>query len=275
MNGGLLSIEISCRSGVWFARLNRPERRNALSEDSLSNMLALCARVEQDPQSRALVLWGAGGHFCAGADTSRLLGLLEEPPDEHGDPLTRHNRTFGAVLERLRALPVPTIAVVRGSAVGGGCGLAAACDRVIAADDAVFSMPEVTLGVAPAQIAPFIIERVGKARSRWLLICAEPMNAGRAQELGLADVVVPPADVSAAVSAALHSILKTEPEAVRATRRLIGVWEEHGLAAALDQGSAEFARLVRFGAVRAGLAAARERRSPAWVAGLPELPEFS
>ena len=268
------TLEFDCRAGIWFARLNRPERRNALSEKILQSMLSLCTRIEQETQSRALVLWGAGGHFCAGADTSRLLGMIEQPTDQRGDPLARHNRTFGTVLERLRALPVPTIAVVRGSAIGGGCGLAATCNHVLATEDALFSMPEVTLGVAPAQIAPFIAERVGQAKARWLLICGEPMNARRAQEIGLADVVVPTAELHAAVSSALRSVLKAEPEAVRATRGLLRALDEHVLAAVLDHGSAEFARLVRFGAVRAGLAAMRERRPPAWVVDLPDLPEF-
>jgi isohexenylglutaconyl-CoA hydratase len=274
-NAKSAALEVNCRAGIWFARLNRPERRNALSEELVQALLTLCARVDEDTQSRAVVLWGAGDNFCAGADTSRLTDMLDAPPAEQDDALARHNRAFGSVLTRLRALLVPSIAVVRGSAIGGGCGLAATCNLVLATEEATFAMPEVTLGLAPAQIAPFIVERIGKAKARWYLICGEPMTAHRAQEIGLADVIVQPTELQGAVATALRSVLKTEPEAVRVTRRLIGALDAQELAAVLDYSAAEFARLVRRGEVRAGLAALRARRAPAWVVDVPELPEFS
>src|SRR5262245_30507908 len=185
-------IESERRGPFWFSRLNQPDKRNALSEPLLAALDAVCAGVEADVEARGLVLWGAGGHFCAGADFARFQTLMSEPAASNGpDPIATHNRAFGLVLERLAALPVPTLGVVRGAAIGGGVGLAAALDRIIAADDATFAMPEVTLGVAPAQIAPFVTRRVGATRARWLMFAATRLDAQAAQAVGLADVVVP------------------------------------------------------------------------------------
>jgi isohexenylglutaconyl-CoA hydratase len=178
------------------------------------------------------------------------------------------------MLERVSALPVPTIAVVSGVAMGGGCGLAAACDRVIAADDATFAMPEVTLGVAPAQIAPFVVRRAGARRGRWLMVSGARLKGADAQAEGLADVVVPPGGLRAALEADLGLLAAAEPAALRATKRIVNRTLETSLADSLDAAALEFAGLLRHGAAREGIAAKVARRAPAWSAPLPELPDF-
>src|SRR5512135_3032539 len=133
-----MPLQLECRGHFWFARFNRADKRNALSEPLLQALVQACDTVEADAQARALVMWGAGGHFSAGADFDRFQQLMEQsPPAGEADPIATHNRAFGAALERLARLPVPTLAVVRGAALGGGCGLACVTDRVIAAEDAV------------------------------------------------------------------------------------------------------------------------------------------
>jgi isohexenylglutaconyl-CoA hydratase len=178
------------------------------------------------------------------------------------------------MLERLATLPVPTIAVVTGYALGGGCGLAAACDRVIAADDAIFGTPEVTLGVAPAQIAPFLLRRCGARRARWLMLGGARLGAAAAREAGLADVVVTTAGLRTTLEAELRLLAVAEPSALRATKRIVTRSLEAPLDAALDDAAQEFATLLRHGAAREGIAATAERRAPAWQAALPTLPEF-
>jgi len=264
------------RSGAfWFARLNRPDRRNALSDELVVELGRLCERVTADLEARALVLYGAGGNFCAGADLGGFLQLMQSEPGHAEDPIARHNRQFGATLEGLAALPVPSIAVVTGVAMGGGCGLASACDRVIAAEDAVFAMPEVTLGVAPAQIAPFIIRRIGATRARWLMVSAARLPAEAALQAGLADRVVAAPELRATVEAELRLLGSAEPSALRATKRIINVAVDSPLPAALDSASLEFAGLLRHGAVGEGIAATRQKRAPAWQAAVPDLPDFT
>ena len=270
--GGLLHADN--RGGFWFARLNRPDKRNALSDELVAGLSGLLDRVGADLGARALVLSGAGGHFCAGADFAGFLALMQTAPGHADDPIARYNRGFGAMLERVAALPVPTIAVVTGVAMGGGCGLAAACDRVIAAEDATFAMPEVTLGVAPAQIAPFVVRRAGARRARWLMLGAARLTAAAAREHGLADVVVPAGGLRAALEAELRLLAAAEPAALRATKRIVTRTLEAPLATALDAAAQEFAGLLRHGAAAEGIAASRARRPPAWTAALPELSDF-
>ena len=262
------------RAGFWFARLNRPEKRNALSDPLVAALTMLFDRVAADLEARALVLSGAGGHFCAGADFGRFLELMQTPAGQADDPIAHYNRQFGAMLERVASLPVATIAVVSGSAMGGGCGLAAACDRVIAAEDATFAMPEVTLGVAPAQIAPFVVRRAGARRARWLMLAGARLKGPAARDAGLADVVVPATDLRAALEAELGLLAAAEPAALRATKRIVTRTLESPLAAALDAAAHEFAGLLRHGAAREGIAATVARRAPAWATPLPELPDF-
>lgn len=270
--GDLLQVEHLGK--FWFARLNRPDKRNALSDALVEALVALLERVSADLEARALVISGAGGHFCAGADFAGFLALMQTAPGQADDPIARYNSGFGAMLERVATLPVPTIAVVTGVAMGGGCGLAAACDRVIAAEDATFAMPEVTLGVAPAQIAPFVVRRAGARRARWLMLGGARLKAAQAQAEGLADVVVPADGLRAALEAELRLLAAAEPAALRATKRIVNRALETPLSASLDAAALEFAGLLRHGAAREGIAATVGRRAPAWAAPLPELPEF-
>jgi isohexenylglutaconyl-CoA hydratase len=267
-------LQVRRDAGVWFARLNRPDKRNALSDALVSALGTTCERIVADLEARALVLHGAGGHFCAGADFAGFLALMQTEPGHAQDPIARYNREFGAMLERVAALPVPTIAVVTGVAMGGGCGLAAACDRVIAADDATFAMPEVTLGVAPAQIAPFVVRRAGARRARWLMLSGARLRAPAALEAGLADAVVPDAHLRDALAADLKLLAAAEPAALRATKRIVNRTLEAPLGAALDAAAQEFAGLLRHGAAREGIAATMAKRAPAWTTPLPDLPDF-
>jgi len=268
-------VQLERRGPFWFARLNRADKRNALNEAMVDALASACDTVAGDGEARALVIWGAGGNFCAGGDFGRFQQLLASPAPAGADPVAIDNRSFGAMLERIAALPVPTIGVVRGAAMGGGCGLACALDRVIAAEDASFAMPEVTLGVVPAQIAPFVARRIGATRARWLMLAASRLDARAALAAGIADVVLPASELAAAVLVELQSLALAEPSALRTTKLITARAVEQPLAAALDAAADDFARLLRKGMALVGLAAARERRRPAWHGQVPTLPEFT
>jgi isohexenylglutaconyl-CoA hydratase len=271
---GTADLEVQREQGFWLARLNRPGKRNALSDAIVEGLGALFDQVAADPEARALLLWGAGGNFSAGADFDGFLRLMSAEAGAGEDSIARYNRAFGSMLEKLVALPVPTLAVVRGAAMGGGCGLAAACDHVLAGEDAAFAMPEVTLGVAPAQIAPFVVRRIGATRARWLMLSGERLDASKAFDLGLADEISPAQEIRAAVSRSLAKLALAEPAALRATKRIVDRSLRGGLGDTLDDAAREFARLLRHGAAREGIAAVRERRAPLWRITAPGLPEF-
>ncbi|MFM0156895.1 MULTISPECIES: enoyl-CoA hydratase/isomerase family protein [Paraburkholderia] len=262
--------------GVVYATLNRPDKRNALTDDLVVALSAECDRVADDDRVRAFVLRGAGGTFCAGGDFSGFKALMREPAPSVGlDPIARYNRQFGALLEKLAALPMPTIAVVEGAAAGGGCGLAAACDHVIMAADAHFSMPETTLGLPPAQIAPFIVARIGKTRARWLMLTGRRLSAAEALYAGLADETATPGGLNIVLQSELSRVLAAEPVAQRATKRIVADAAKRELPLVLDAAADAFAMALRSGTVTEGLVALAEKRAPSWRIAAPTTPELS
>jgi isohexenylglutaconyl-CoA hydratase len=260
-------IRIESRGAFVFATLDAPATRNALSDAMVSGLNEAITRAESQPITRALVIRGAGGTFCAGGDFSRFRELMATAPPANGvDPIAQFNRGFGVVLERLHACSIATIAVVEGAAMGGGAGLAAACDFVLASQSAQFGMPEVTLGLPPAQIAPFVAARLGHGAALRLMLSGQRVNAAQALNSGLADEVLLDAD---ALDARLHALLtelgRAEPAALRATKAILQRRATQPLSETLDFASTAFASALRSGTASEGLTALSAKRPASWV----------
>ncbi|WP_243457518.1 enoyl-CoA hydratase/isomerase family protein [Ottowia testudinis] len=174
-----------------FWTLNAPATRNALTGEMVTALRAACERARADTPLRAIVLRGAGGHFCAGGSLGDFASAIGRPFDGNpaDDPLVAVNRSYGALLQQLCALPQFVIAAVQGAAMGGGVGLMCCADFVLAAPDAVFATPEVTLGIVPAQIAPFVVRRLGDAKARDWLLSGARWTAPQALAAGLVNAV--------------------------------------------------------------------------------------
>ena len=163
--------------------LNRPEARNALSPAMVCELGEALEEARDEASVRAVVLIGAGGNFCAGGD----LKGMEDRQSAFGSSATTiaaSNRRYGALLEMADALPKAVIALVEGSAMGGGVGLISVADWVIAERKAQIGTPEVTVGLLPAQIAPFVVRRIGYAQARRLAACGLRLSAEEAQRIG-------------------------------------------------------------------------------------------
>ena len=160
---------------------------------------------------------------------------------------------------------VLTLAVVEGAAMGGGCGLAAACDLVLAADSAQLAMPEVTLGLPPAQIAPFVAERIGERAALRLMATGQRIGAVEAARIGLVDEVVPVAELDAALKRWAEQLQRAEPQALRATRSILRHSATESLGDKLDFAAQCFARSLRSGTASEGLAALAAKRPPGWA----------
>lgn len=243
--------------GVLTLTFDRPEARNALTPAMLEALVAGFDEAERDVTVCALVLRAAGPSFCAGGDFGGFQRLIAQAaPADGPDPIVASNRGYGMVLERLAGLSVPTIAVIAGAAVGGGVGFVAACDFALARADATFRLPEVTLGLPPAQVAPFVADRIGRSRARRLMLTAELLDAGAALRYGLVDHVAADdaglADELARISGALEH---AEPAAVRATKAILARDGTDARGATLDFAAEHFARALRSPAVRERLAA--------------------
>ena len=256
-------IRIETRGAFVHATLDAPATRNALTDAMVTGLVEACRLAESTPAMRALVIRGAGRTFCAGGDFSGFRrAMAAAAPTDGVDPIATSNRRFGAMLEQLRGLTVATIAVVEGAAMGGGCGLAACCDVVLAASDAKFAMPEVTLGLPPAQIAPFVADRVGERTALRLMLTGRRIDATQALACGLVDEVVA---VDARLADWLAELSRAEPAALRATKTILQRRRAASLADTLDYASLAFATSLRSGTAAEGLAALAAKRLANWV----------
>ena len=257
-------IRTETRGAFVYATLDAPATLNALTEVMVVDLLESLSRAEAQPAMRALVIRGAGGNFCAGGDFSRFRALMATPAAAT-DPIATFNRAFGSLLERLHRAQVATVAVVEGAAMGGGAGLAACCDFVLASSAARFGMPEVTLGLPPAQIAPFIAARLGEAAALRLMLTGQRLKAHEAMACGLADEVLEGDALDERLAALLTALGRAEPAALRATKAIVQHRRSASLSDTLDFASVKFAASLRSGCAAEGINALFAKRGARWV----------
>ena len=242
--------------------LNRPEVRNAFDEEVISSLTAVVSNAAQDQSLRAVVLAGAGKAFCAGADVAWMAKAIAYSRREN----LNDAEVLARMLERLDTLPVPVIARIQGAALGGGVGLAAVCDIAIAAEDAMFALSEVKLGILPAVIAPYVLRKIGVSAARELFSTGSRFGAARAKEIGLVHEVVPAAELDAAVANRVREILSAGPRAVARAKALIreiaGAHPNDVIGLTTNTIAAQ--RVSEEG--QEGLRAFLERRKPNWPA---------
>ena len=214
---GFRYLDVRRDDGVEFVALNRPQVRNAFNEGTITELTWWADAVSRDDAVRAVVLAGHGAVFCAGADLEWMQRMATFSHQQNLDDASDMARMF-LTLDRL---PMPVVGRVHGAAMGGGVGLAAICDIVVAADDTQFGLTEVRLGLIPAVIAPFVIGRIGRSAARELFLTGARFPAARARELGLVHAVVPAGDLDATVRTYLDDILAGAPGAIRAAKHLI------------------------------------------------------
>ena len=260
-------IKLEAQGPVLRLWLNRPESRNALSGRMVQEISATFEAIRDDRSVRVVVLRGAGGTFCAGADIKNMAVVTQAPPAGAGDDLQQSNRRFGLMLETVNSAPQAVVAAVEGYAMGGGFGLACVADVTIAAEDARFAMTEVTLGVVPAAISPFVVRRIGLTAARRFGVSGARLTGTQAREVGIAHLAVQAAEaLDAAVTDAINQILQCAPEAVAETKRLmLRAAGPAPLSELLDQAAESFVRAVRSPEGREGTKAFVEKRKPAWA----------
>jgi isohexenylglutaconyl-CoA hydratase len=245
--------------------LHNPAQRNALDDDMVQALLAACADAARDPALRFVVLTGSGGAFCAGGHLGDMSALVGQALAEGAsDPLIALNRRFGDLLHALCALPQVLIAAVDGPAVAGGFGLVCCADFVVATPAASFATPEVTLGIAPAQIAPFVWRRLGDATARQMLLEARRFNASEAVIVGLVNEMADH-DLEATTAALIAHLRRAAPGAIAATKRLLDRLAAHAVLDVRDEAARAFAASLRNDEAREGLEAFAHRRSPGWA----------
>jgi isohexenylglutaconyl-CoA hydratase len=258
------TLRLRQQGGCLHLTFNRPEVRNALNERMWNEISAVFSAIENDRSIRTVVLRGEGGVFCAGGDLKERA-TIAAPEAGGADPMLERNRKGGRILLQIDRAPQAVVAVVEGPAMGGGFGMVCVCDIALAAADARFRMPEVTLGIPPAQISPFITRRVGASHARRLALTASTIDAQHALAIGLVHQVCADAEgLDEALAATLSRLDACAPGAIAAAKKLISLTgtvpvEEH-----LDLAARAFVAAVRSDEGREGAAAFRDKRKPRW-----------
>lgn len=250
-------LHLSVADGLATITLNRPGALNALSRELAAHLGATLAELGDRADLRVVVLRGAGERaFCTGADLKERAGLS---PDERG----AHTALIGAAADLLAALPVPTIAAIRGYALAGGLELALACDIRLAAEDAVFGLTEVRIGIFPGAGGPVRLPRVvGPGKAREMIFSGRRLDAAEALACGLVERVLPLADFDQAVAELAGQIRDAAPLAMRAVKRVLDQSLDLPAAAALAYAEALRRPLDATHDYAEGLAAFAERRPP-------------
>ncbi len=247
--------------------LNDPATRNALSDVMVVGLYEACLRAQKDTTLRIVVLTGAPGAFSAGGSLGSFASAIGQPlkPGE-SDPLIPMNRRFGDVLHAICALPQMLVCAVDGPAMGGGFGLVCCADHVIATRRSVFATPEVTLGLPPAQIAPFVWQRLGDATARQCLLQGRSYRAEEARAINLVDELVDDHALDAALRARLKEMLRAAPGAMACSKRLLQLLRDE-VADLREEAAIAFAEALRGPEAAAGLAAFSKKQPAPWAGG--------
>jgi methylglutaconyl-CoA hydratase len=250
------------RSGsVEYLELNRPDVRNALSDQTIAELTTWAEAIASDKSVRVAVISGAGKVFCAGADLNWFRAMASYTPEEN----VRDARAGARLFDLLDSLPLALIGRVHGAALGGGSGLASVCDIVVAADDAVFGFTEVKLGIIPAMIAPYALAKIGRSAARELFLTGRRFDAQRAMAIGLVHAVVPAGDLDARIDQYISELLSSGPEAIADAKRLLReIW--HRPPRDVQELMAESIASRRASAeAQEGMRAFLDKRAPSWT----------
>jgi methylglutaconyl-CoA hydratase len=246
---------------VTTVTINRPDVRNAFNEELMRELTDFAKGVPDDGSVRVVILQGAGSVFCAGADLNWMSKVVGYTREQNVADVHRAAELYFA----FDSLPVPLIGRIHGAALGGGAGLAATCDIVIAADDTMFGFTEVTLGIVPATISPYVVRKIGLAAARELCLSGVRFPARRAKELGLATEVVSLSEMDETVARHVDQFKRASPSAVSATKRLLRAVYGRQPADVMDLTVDVIANQRASVEGQEGMRAFLEKRKPKWA----------
>ncbi|HJW25745.1 MAG TPA: enoyl-CoA hydratase/isomerase family protein [Rhodocyclaceae bacterium] len=258
------TLEIEISGAVATLWMNRPDVHNAFDETLIDELGRACKALDQDPAVRVVVLAGRGKSFSAGADLNWMKRAAGYTVDEN----LRDARALAGMLRTLAEMKKPTVARVHGAALGGGMGLACACDIAVASTQAVFATSEVKFGIIPAAISPYVLRAIGARQAYRYFQTAERIGAGQAREIGLVHEAVAPEELDAKVQEIVAALLLGGPAAQAAAKELIAAVDQRPLNQNLvDDTAHRIAHLRATPEAREGIAAFLEKRHPDWVGG--------
>ena len=258
------TLEIELQGPVATIWMNRPELHNAFDEILIAELTAACVALDEDSDVRVVVLGGRGKSFSAGAD----LNWMRRAANNGLDDNLNDARALARMLRTLAEMKKPTIARIQGAALGGGMGLAAACDIAVASTKAVFATSEVRFGIIPSAISPYVLRAIGARQATRYFQSAERIDAARAREIGLVHETVEPEALDAKVQEIVTALLQGGPLAQAAVKDLIRAVDGQSINDTLvDDTAHRIAHLRATPEAREGIAAFLDKRPAAWLPG--------
>ncbi|MGA6097489.1 gamma-carboxygeranoyl-CoA hydratase [Stutzerimonas marianensis] len=242
--------------------LNRPEKNNAFNAEMIRELVSAIDQIQADKTLRFLVLRGRGKHFSAGAD----LAWMQQSAKLDFEANLTDARELAELMYSLYHLKLPTLAVVQGAAFGGAVGLVACCDMAIGAHDALFSLSEVRIGLAPAVISPFVVKAIGERATRRYALTGERFGGERARDLGLLSESYAASELDDAMQGWLDNLMLNSPQAMRASKDLLREAASASLSPALRRYTENAIARIRVSPEgQEGLNAFLEKRKPKWL----------
>ena len=257
------ALDIELNGPVATLWMNRPDLHNAFDETLITELTAACMALDDDADIRAVVLAGRGKSFSAGADLNWMRRAANNGIDEN----LNDARGLAKMLRTIAEMKKPTIARVQGAALGGGMGLASACDIAVASTKAVFATSEVKFGIIPSAISPYVIRAMGARAAYRYFQSAERLSAQRAYEIGLLHEVVEPEALDAKVQEIVDALVQGGPKAQAAAKDLIRAVANQPINDAVVEDTAQrIAHLRATPEAKDGIAAFLDKRTPGWLA---------
>ncbi len=253
-------------AGMLTITLNRPEVRNAMSMDMVGELTDVLGGAEADPSVRVVVVRGSGGHFCAGGDIGDMAQARMKMAAGDPDAMAAVNAKFGRLCLAYARSPLPIITVLEGSVMGGGFGLACVSDVTLALNNVVFRLPETSLGVVPAQIAPFLVERIGYAEAKRLAVTGGKVGAAEALAIRLVHEVHADAEsLNASVKQVADRMMACAPGAIATTKKLLARARLEAPQDLIEDAAQLFSQAIQSAEGQEGTAAFMQKRQPSWV----------
>ena len=264
--GPYQTLVVDAQGGVLTVLLSRPALRNAMSLQMVDELHEVLAAAEAAGGVRVIVLRGAGGHFCSGADHPDMGRARQLELAGDGRAIAAANARFGTLCGAWARTGIATVAVLEGTVMGGGLGLACVVDVALAGRGATLRLPETVLGIVPAQVAPFLVERVGASQARRLAVTGGTLDAGQALAIGLVhEVHDDGAALDEAIAGVVTQILRCAPQAIAATKALVARARHAPAGDLVDDAAQVFAKAARSAEASEGMSAFMARRAPAWA----------
>jgi methylglutaconyl-CoA hydratase len=261
MTTGYKTILLEKENKVMWVTLNRPEVHNAFNSVMINELNAVFDLAKDDPDVRVVVLTGRGKSFCAGADLNWMKEIIKYSFELN----LEESMNLAELMHKIYAFPKPTIAMVNGTAIGGGTGFVSASDIAIASDNAKFGLSEVKIGLIPAVISPYVVRKIGESKAREYFLTGKRILAQTAKDIGLVNDTVPFTELRDSIDALIEQLVTSGPEAIACCKELLIKVPRMQTSEVKEFTARMIANLRVSEEGQEGMAAFLEKRKPKWM----------